>query len=345
MAVTGLTAGPIPLVSIIIVSYNSREYIERCLDSVQKILYPRFEVIVVDNASTDGSAEVIRRKYSFVKLICLPKNIGFAAANNLGFIMSKGDFIFLLNPDTEVDPTCLRWLVDAMLRDQEIGVCGAKILLLDRRNIIQHAGGKYHPIGISIDRGVLEVDKGQYDKVEEVTFVCGAAMLIRRDLVFRIGLFDPTFFLYHEDVDFCIRSLLYGYKVIYVPNAIVYHKSGHLTDLASRKNKPIVVFHKHKNTFAVLLKNFRVLMIVIYFPLSLCYRIFWLCKYLKNRDLASALSLTKSVLWITQNLNSIISSRKKLSNKKEYFVLRKHVASSREVLYTYKKYKKYQKLL
>jgi len=334
MAVTGLTAGPIPLVSIIIVSYNSREYIERCLDSVQKILYPRFEVIVVDNASTDGSAEVIRRKYSFVKLICLPKNIGFAAANNLGFIMSKGDFIFLLNPDTEVDPTCLRWLVDAMLRDQEIGVCGAKILLLDRRNIIQHAGGKYHPIGISIDRGVLEVDKGQYDKVEEVTFVCGAAMLIRRELALKIGLFDPAFFLYHEDVDFCIRTWLSGSKVIYVPQAVVYHKSGYITELTARKSIPSIVYHKNKNTFLILLMNFPITIVLRYFIPSITYRTFWLINYLITHDYKNAQALIRAIIYVFRNAKLIQNNRVRTTTYHKLKVLQ---PSLKEILLTYKK--------
>jgi len=339
MAVTGLTAGPIPFVSIIIVSYNSREYIERCLDSVQKILYPRFEVIVVDNASTDGSAEVIRRKYSFVKLVCLPKNIGFAAANNLGFRMSKGDFIFLLNPDTEVDPMCLRWLVDAMLRDQEIGVCGAKILLLDKRNIIQHAGGKYHPIGISIDRGVLEVDKGQYDKVEEVTFVCGAAVLIRKKLIREVGLFDPSFFLYHEDVDFCIRTWLHGFKVVFVPKAVVYHKQGTsvVEAFAKRPRQPIVVFHKHKNTLSILLKNFPAFTILLWLPFSLCYRMFWLTRYLVNGDSVSVLALTKSVLWIINNARYILSARRNVMRIKSHCHLEKQLSSLKEAWFAYKK--------
>ena len=329
-----------PLVSVIILNYNCRRYIERCLAAVRAISYPNLEVIVVDNASSDGSADLVGQKYPFVQLLRNSENLGFAAGNNVGISKAKGDYVFLLNPDTEVDPMCVKWLVEVMSQNPEIGVCGAKILTLDKKYIIQHAGGKYHVIGIAIDRGVLEVDKGQYDRVEEVTFVCGAAMFIRKKLIWEVGLLDPSFFLYHEDVDFCIRTWLHGFKVVFVPEAVVYHKQGTsvVEAFAKRPSRPIVVFHKHKNTLSILLKNFPVFTILLWLSLSLCYRVFWLIRYLANGDSLSVIALTKSVLWVANNARYILSARRNVMRiKKSHCHLEKRLASLKEVWITYRK--------
>jgi GT2 family glycosyltransferase len=301
-----------PLISIIILNYNCRQYIERCLDAVSKVSYPNLEVLVVDNASSDGSAELVEKKYPFVQLLKSPKNIGFAAGNNLGIAQAKGEYILLLNPDTEIDACCVEHLFEVMNADDKVAVCGAKICLLDRRNMIQHAGGKYSLLGVSIDRGMCELDEGQYDKVEEVTFVCGAAMMFRRSLVLDIGLLDSSFFLYHEDVDFCIRAWLYGGKVIYVPKAVVYHKSGYLTDVDQKVSNPLVVFHKHKNTFLILLKNFSLPTVFFWFPLSVLYRLFWVMSFLSKHDAQSALAVLKATFWIFRNLDKIMIDRQNL---------------------------------
>ncbi|MEM3449304.1 MAG: glycosyltransferase family 2 protein [Nitrososphaerota archaeon] len=321
-----------PLVSIIILNYNGRQHIEHCLDSVQKILYPNLETIVVDNASVDGSPELIQQKYSFVCLIKNSKNIGFSAGNNVGISKAKGNYIFLLNPDTEVHPICVKRLVEVMERNKNIGVCGAKILLFDRREVIQHAGGKYHPIGIAIDRGVLEIDLGQYDKVEEVTFVCGAAMLFRKELVSKVGMLDPNFFLYHEDVDFCIRTWLNGFKVVYVPDAVVYHKSGYLTELAKHVRRSSVVFHTNKNSLIILLKNFSAFMRLTWLPISLLYKMLWILWFLFNHDAHNALAVIKSITWIMKNTDLIKVKRKKTARK-----LKMPLAGIRDVWQLYRK--------
>jgi GT2 family glycosyltransferase len=300
-----------PLVSIIILNYNCGKYIERCLDAVKTILYPNLEVVVVDNASSDGSVALVKEKYPSFELIESPKNVGFAAGNNLGIVKAKGDYLLLLNPDTEIDSSCVRNLVKVLNDDDQIDVCGAKILLLDNKKVLQHAGGEYSLIGISIDRGMCEFDKGQYDRVEEVTFVCGAAMMFRRTIISEIGLLDPTFFVYHEDVDFCIRTWFHGGKVVYVPTAVVYHKSGYLTDLARRQNTPIIVFHKHKNTFLILLKNFSDPTILVWFPISTLYRMFWVVSFLSRNDYKSAIAVLRSILWVFQNSGRIMKDRRK----------------------------------
>lgn len=311
-----LTFKNMPLVSIIILNYNCMQHLKNCLDSIQRSVYSNFETILVDNASTDKSVEFVKESYPWVRIIQNKQNLGFAAGNNVGIAAAKGDYLLLLNPDTEVDPFCIKRLIEVMEKNPEIGICGAKLLLLDKRNVLQHAGGKYHVIGISIDRGMLELDMGQYDKIEEVTFVCGAAMMFRRKLISEIGMLDPTFFLYHEEVDFCIRAWFHNSKVVYVPTAVVYHKSGYITDLTRHVSNPLVVFHKHKNTFIILLKNFSLRTVLLWFPVSILYKMFWVLFFLSKSDGQSAVAVLRSILWVFKNLDQIIENRRRISKLK-----------------------------
>jgi GT2 family glycosyltransferase len=297
------------LVSLVILTYNSEKDIERCLDSVKSLVYPSLEVIVVDNASCDETVNLIERKYNSARLIKSNKNIGFAAGINLGIAQAKGDFILLLNPDTEIDPFCVSQLVRVINTDSKIAVCGAKILLFDSRHIIQHAGGLYSLIGVSVDKGMFEQDKGQYNRIEEVTFACGACMLIRRSTISQIGLLDSSFFIYHEDVDFCIRAWFCGNKTVFVPDALVYHKSGYLTEIDQNSSNPVIVFHKHKNTLIILLKNFPILSIIFWFPLSIFYKMIWVLYFSFKKDWKSSLSIIKSVLWVINNFPKIFKDR------------------------------------
>jgi GT2 family glycosyltransferase len=344
--VTKSTCTSLPLVSIIIVNYNGKGFIENCLNSIKRLAYPRLEIIVVDNASSDGSPEIIQQKFPFVHLLRNSKNVGFAAGSNIGMRVAKGDYFFLLNPDTEIDPLCVNKLIEIAEEDPSIGVCGAKIRLLDNKRVLQHAGGKYHIIGISIDRGLLELDKGQYDEIEEVTFVCGAAMLIKRELISKIGMLDDVFFLYHEDVDFCIRAWFNGYKVIYVPSAIVYHKSKYVGSLMTNKESPLVVFHKHKNLLIILLKNFPLMTMICWFPLAILYKLLWIVIFLYRNDIRAGIAVLRSVTWTLKNLRMIMRNRNSLKHKKiDKKKFKQLFRSSRDAWYTFRKLSQWRRVL
>jgi GT2 family glycosyltransferase len=321
-----------PLVSIIILNYNGKQHLKDCLNSVEKLAYGNMEVIFVDNASSDGSVRFVMQNYPRVKIIENSRNLGVAAGNNVGIDAAKGKYVFLLNPDTEVDPLCLNGLANVMDMDDSVGVCGAKIRLFDERERLQHAGGRYHVIGVALDRGLYELDSGQYDKVEDVSFVCGAALLFRKDVLSSVGLLDPAFFMYHEEVDFCLRMWLNGLRVLYVPNAIVYHKSRYFASLKSGKREPLIEFHKNKNTLTILLKNFDVIAIVKWLPVTLCYRFYWFLRYVFDRNLPCAKAVVDSVIWATKNIPNIGSSRREIMSKKNANVnLINHCANIGEV--------------
>lgn len=213
-----------PLVSIIIVNWNGKKYLVRCLSTAISQAYLNKEIIVVDNGSADGSIDFIKEKYAnAAKLIANSGNLGFAQGNNIGILQSRGGYILTLNNDAELDENCLSELVKAIESDERIGMCAPKILLKSNHNKIDSVGHLIYQDGLSRQRGRLEADLGQYDKREEVVFPSACCGLYRRKMLDEIGLFDSNFFMFVEDTDLGLRARLAGWKCIYVPEAVVYH--------------------------------------------------------------------------------------------------------------------------
>jgi GT2 family glycosyltransferase len=180
------------------------------------------EMILVDNASKDGSVEVVKNLYSDLNVMINRENLGYGGGNNRGIREAKGSYIFVLNSDTEIDEKCVEFLWRSMEEDQKIGVTTPKILLYDRRDTIDAAGLTVYPDGLSIGRGRLEPHE-KYNQSEEVFFGSGCASLFRKEMLEEIGLFDEDFFAYAEDTDLGWRARLAGWKACYEPKAIVYH--------------------------------------------------------------------------------------------------------------------------
>ncbi len=207
--------------SVIILSWNGMAYLGPCLDTVLGQQGVDFEVIVVDNGSTDGSPDWVAEHYPQVRLICNERNLGFAAGNNVGLRAAAGDVLVLLNQDTEVRPGWLAALAEAV-SDPAVGIAGAKLLYPD--GTIQHAGGHLHgPRGRADHIGRHEPDEGQYDEPREVDFVTGASIALSRAALERIGLLDEGFPLYFEDTDWCYRAREAGLRVLYYPAATAVH--------------------------------------------------------------------------------------------------------------------------
>jgi GT2 family glycosyltransferase len=241
-----------PLVSIVIPSFNGRRHLEVCLSSIQNLDYSHIEVIVVDNASTDGSVEFVETKFPEVKILVNAANLGFAEGCNVGMRNAKGQYVALLNNDVEVDPNWLKELVSVAQSDPRIAICASKIIMFQNRKIFNSAGGEFDVYGSGHDRGLYEFDHGQYSCVEEVFFACGGAMLVQREILREIGLFDSRYFMYGEDVDLCWRAWLCGYKVVYVPSAIVYHKYGGTMEALTAQR----LYFTNRNSLCSILKNY-----------------------------------------------------------------------------------------
>jgi GT2 family glycosyltransferase len=213
-----------PLVSIIIPNWNGRHHLEACLSSLRSQRYTDFEVILVDNDSSDGSQEFVLEKFPEVRLVELDSNQGFTGGCNAGVEVALGTFIVLLNNDTEADSNWLSSLVDAFGRNSDVGILASRIMLFDRRDHFHSAGDFYSVDGIPGNRGVWQENVDQYGEEEEVFSACGAAAAYRRSMIDEIGFLDDDFYFSCEDVDMGWRAHLTGWRVVYVPDAVIYHK-------------------------------------------------------------------------------------------------------------------------
>ncbi len=212
-----------PLVAIVIPNWNGRHHLAACLPTLFAQEFQDFEVYVVDNASTDDSVEFVRTHFPQVRLIENGANVGLCKANNQGILATRAEFVMMLNNDTEVEPTCLGQLVRAMQSDPNIGMCATKMLLTDRRDMIESAGIVIDKAGIAWGLESGDTNRGDETEVMPVFGACGGAALYRRSMLLDIGLFDEDFFVYLEDADVAWRGQWAGWRCIYVPGAVVYH--------------------------------------------------------------------------------------------------------------------------
>lgn len=223
------TARSGPRVTVVIVNWNGAAHLAECLASLRAQRLPDpFEIVVVDNGSTDGSqallADLQTEPGPPLHVIANATNLGFATGCNQGIRASASPFIALLNNDTAVEPDWLAALLGAIERDETIGCCASKILSYQDRTILDNVGHVVFADGLTRGKGRLQVDRGQFARQEEVFCISGCAALLRRRMLDDIGLFDELFFAYCEDADLGFRARLRGWRCIYVPTAIVYHK-------------------------------------------------------------------------------------------------------------------------
>jgi len=211
-------------VSLIILNWNGIDLIRDCLRSVVAQDYTDFEVIVVDNGSTDGSAEVVAREFPAARLIRNAENTGFCRGNNIGIAAATGDLIVLLNNDAELAVNFLGRVVDAADLEPDVGMFATRILMHHRRGVFDSTGLLVYPDGICRSRGWLEKDIGQYDVADEVLGPNGCAAVYRRTMLDDVGLFDERYFAYLEDLDLAFRGQLRGWRCRYLPDAVCYHK-------------------------------------------------------------------------------------------------------------------------
>ena len=233
-----------PKVSIIIVNYNGKELLQKCLDSLLKVNYDNFEIILVDNNSTDGTVEFITKNYPSLIIIKLDSNKGFAEPNNVAAKISKGKYLLFLNNDTVVTPNFISEMVKVMETDKKIAICQSLLLKPD---------GSVDSSGDFIDHlGVVYNSKTEIDEIREVSSARGASMLVRSDIFEKLDGFDQKFFITFEDVDLCWRSWILGYRVLIIPTSIVYHEGG----ITIKKIKSEIAFHGFKNQLAMKITNF-----------------------------------------------------------------------------------------
>jgi len=245
-------------VSIIVVNWNGKHLLPDCLASLRAQTFTDFEVIVVDNDSTDGSS--YGKRDGINEVIFLPKNVGFAGGNNAGIVESRAKYVALLNNDARVGRNWLAELVATAEQHPDVGMFASKIIRTDGK--IDSAGCTVYPDGIGVCRGR---GGSGYDQQDYVAFPSGCAAMYRRDMLDQIGLFDERFFMYCEDTDLGLRAQKAGWKCLYVPTARVEHLYSQSTGAYSLKK----LFYIERNRLFVVLKNFTIEQIVWSFPYTI----------------------------------------------------------------------------
>ena len=249
-------------VSVIIPNYNGIAYLEGVLASLEQQTMDNFEVIVVDNGSTDGSSAFIAANFSWVRIIELSDNFGFSKAVNVGIEASRTPYVLLLNNDTEVEKNFVEEMLAAIRRHKNAFSCQAKMIQYHDRDKLDDAGNYYCSLGWGFARGKGK-DISAYDKEEKIFAACAGAAIYRKKLMNKTGLFDEEHFAYMEDVDIGYRARIYGYENWYAPRAVVYHVGSGTS--GSRYNQ-FKIRYSSRNNIYMIYKNMPLLQILINLP-------------------------------------------------------------------------------
>ena len=304
-----------PLVYIIVINYNGEEYLKTCLSSIEKQTYPNYKTIVIDNASTDNSEEYIKEYFPKITFIQAERNLGFAEGNNLAIkkaLEKKAAYVFLVNNDTEFEIDLVEKLIKTAESDDSIGIVGPAVFDLKNKKSLQE-------MGMAIDKfGYALALKNLTDR-DCVFFVSGCAMMIKSELILRMGFFDESYFMFAEDLDICWRSILTGYKIIVNENAKIYHASGGsisggVVKSSSYRTNAQRVFLREKNTVRTLMKNydFSNLIKIVPFYVALLFfeTIFWSC--ILKPDISK--NLFKAIFWNIKMLPDTFNQRAVVQN-------------------------------
>lgn len=255
-----------PRVDVIVLNFNGRRFLEECLFSLQQQTYQDFEVLLVDNASSDDSVEFVRSTFPNVKLLQLSENLGFCGGNNRGISSTSADYVALLNNDTQADPNWLESLVSVLDHEPQVGFCASKMIRIQDRLTIDTAGDVFYTHGVGGKRG-SGLPISYYTVPEYIFGACAGAAIYRRAMLDVVGLLDEDFFAYDEDIDLSFRCQLQGYRCKYVPTAIVYHHVGGSFGRLSEDN----VKRIRRNMLEVVLKNLPTRLLVRYLPRIMTY--------------------------------------------------------------------------
>lgn len=301
-----------PKVSIIIANWNGGEVFKNCLNSLSRITYPNWEVVVVDNGSSDGSdnlAKRILRRKTRVLSLNNQTNLGFVKANNQGYLASSGKYLLLLNNDTEVTAGFLNKLVGLAEKDSKIGVIQPKILIMDNPSLLDNTGSFFTRTGFLAHRGFMEKDSVKFSQTQEVFSAKGACLLIRKSLVDKIGLFDEDFFSYFEESDFCWRIWMSGAKVVFFPQVVIYHKVGFTIKRLDVLN---INYHYYKNRISSLIKNLEIrnLVPILFFHLLISLGITGI--FLLKGSFKNSWMIIKAILWNILHFPLLLEKRSKI---------------------------------
>ena len=244
------------LVSVIVLNYNAGELLLNCIESVKKSAYKNLEIIVVDNISTDKSQEICKEKHPDIKLIQNDENFGYCEGNNIGIRKARGDFIMILNPDTIVEPNCIRELIFAHEKLGE-GLYQPKILSLNEKQVLQSTGNMIHVFGFGFAKDKGRKDEEVGEEIKKIGYASGTCLFTSKSVLEKVGLLDSFLFLYHDDLDLGWRASQIGINSYYVPKSKIYHVESYSLKWSAKKfywlernRKYCLLTHYSKDTYA-----------------------------------------------------------------------------------------------
>jgi len=288
--------------AIVVLNYNGNKFVDLLYSTINQQSYNKFDLIILDNASTDNSLDTIKKIVKNGKIIEFKRNIGYAGAFNYAASHLHYDYLLFLNNDLSLDKNCVEELMKLNKKYPCCIIINSKIMCWENRNIIDSAGGKLTYVGGAYLIGNGETDIQRINKI--IGTAHGASMLVNRNLFLKIGGFDPDFFMYHEEVDLCWRSWLYNYPIIYASSSIVYHYGGYNWD---KNPKYFKEFHKTKNRYVCVIKNCQTKYLIIFLSL-------------KTRSIIYMRALLGAYFYIVKNSGRIIRKRRLIQrNRKNSF--------------------------
>ena len=295
-----------PLVSVILAPHNARDFIVPCLESLCRQDYGNIQVLFVDNASTDGSAEFIEHTFPWVTVIRSATNLAYAGGNNLGAQHADGELLLFLNHDTEVCPGFLTELVDVMKNNPDVAICQSKILRAAEPHTVDSIGAYITRTGVWIHPGQGGRDEWDGPLPRDVLGACGACLMVRREVFERLGGFDEDFVIYFEDADLSWRARALGSRVIVVPRSVIYHWGGATT---SKLPSPFTVYHSFKNRLCLLIKMLAWKDLVTILPVHIAFCVGGAVAYFAGLKPHNAAAVVRGVAWNARALRRTLRKR------------------------------------
>ncbi|MFQ5864095.1 MAG: glycosyltransferase family 2 protein [bacterium] len=308
-----------PLVSVIVLNYNGRRFLEECFRSLVKTSYPNFEIILVDNNSTDDSISYTKQNYQQIKIIQTNSNSGYSRAYNISFKKANGKYFVLLNNDVKVEPDWLDFLVKAAENDDSIAALQPKILSMLDTGYFEYAGaagGFIDKYGFPFLRGrvffTIEKDNGQYDDEVEVFWTSGAAMFVRADALKKSGVLDEDFVHHMEEIDLCWRLRLTGYKLKVIPSSKIYHYAGATIKPDSFKK----IYWNFRNSIFMLIKNLEKKNLIKILFVRYLLDLLALSASLIKFDFKKSYAIVKAHWWLVFHTGLVLKKRRDSQNRR-----------------------------
>jgi GT2 family glycosyltransferase len=304
-----------PFVTVVVLNYNGRNFLRTCFSSLELINYPKskYEVLLVDNGSTDDSVEFVENNFSWVRIVKLHQNFGFGGGNNRGVKFAKGHYIAFLNNDTEVTKNWLLELVQASV-ERSIPICSSKTLMMRNRNLVDFGGGKLTIVGRGYSIGFLEADDGRMQS-SLTGYPCASSMLINKDVFNQLEGFDEDYFACLEDTDLGWRAWLLGYKTLFCPESVVYHNYGGTS--GEGRLSPLKAFHGTKDPFITILKNLELKNLFLGIIFAVGFDLGEGILLAKSRNIECLKMKVKAYSWLYGHLSSILSKRQVIQDKRK----------------------------